>query len=146
MKFRIVIDKEKEEEIVAQVHERTPLIDEIEAMITGAKTADEITGYDEGDIKLLKICEVDAFYIEDGKTYAAYSDGRKYRIKLHLYELESILPKNFRKINKSDIANIKRIARFRTSLNGAVDAVFKSGFSDYISRRCFAELKKEYSL
>ncbi len=146
MKFRIVIDREKEEEIVARVHERTPLIDEIEALVTGTGAVDEITGYDEGDIALLKICNVDAFYIEDGKTYAAYTDGKKYRIKMHLYELESLLPKHFRKINKSDIANMKRIVRFRTALNGAVDAVFKSGFSDYISRRCFAELKKELSL
>lgn len=30
MKFRIVIDKEKEEEVVARVHVRTPLIDELE--------------------------------------------------------------------------------------------------------------------
>lgn len=29
MKFRIVIGKEKEEEIVARVHKKTPLIDEI---------------------------------------------------------------------------------------------------------------------
>lgn len=146
MKFRIVIDKEKEEEIVARVREKTHLIEEIEALVTGAGTADEIVGYDEDDIKLLKIDDIEAFYIEDGKTYAAYADRKKYRVKMHLYELESILPKNFRKINKSNIANMKHIVRFKTSLNGAVDAEFKSGFSDYISRRCFAELKRRYSL
>lgn len=146
MKFRIVIDKEKEEEVVARVHSRTPLIDEIEALVTRDGTAEEIPGYDEDDIKMLKIKEVEAFYIEDGKTYATYSDKKHYRVKLHLYELETILPKNFEKINKSNIANMKHIVRFRTSLNGAVDAEFKSGFSDYISRRCFAELKRRYSL
>lgn len=146
MKFRIVIDKEKEEEIVARVHEKTPLIEELEALVTGAGAAEEIAGYDEDGIRVLRTGETECFYVEDGKTYAAYSDGKRYRIKLHLYELESALPKNFRRINKSNIANMKRIVRFRTSLNGAVDAVFKSGFSDYISRRCFAELKKEYSL
>lgn len=146
MKFRIVIDKNKEEEVVARIHTRTPLIDEIEALVTGDGAADEIPGYDEDDIKMLKIKEVEAFYIEDGKTYAAYSDKNQYRVKLHLYELEAILPKSFEKINKSNIANMKHIVRFRTSLNGAVDAEFKSGFSDYISRRCFAELKRRYSL
>lgn len=146
MKFRVVIDKNKEEEVVAHVHTRTPLIDEIEALVTRDGIADEIPGYDEDNIKVLKIKEVEAFYIEDGKTYASYSDKKRYRVKLHLYELEAILPTEFEKINKSNIANMKRIVRFRTSLNGAVDAEFKSGFSDYISRRCFAELKRRYSL
>jgi len=146
MKFRIVIDKEKEEEIVARVHEKTPLLDEIEELVSRSETRDEIIGYDEEDIRPLKISDVEAFYIEDGKTYAACTDGKRYRVKMHLYELEAVLPRSFRRINKSDIANMKHIVRYRSSLNGAVDAVFRSGFSDYISRRCFAELKREYSL
>jgi len=146
MKFKLIIDREKDEEIVARVHEKTPLIQRIEAMVNETQTTDEVVGYYEDEIRMLTISEVEAFYIEDGKTYAAYSDKKRYRVKMHLYELEAILPDNFRRINKSDIANMKRILRFRTALNGAVDAVFRSGFSDYISRRCFAELKKEYSL
>lgn len=146
MKFRIIIDIEKEEEIVARVHKKTPLIDEIEALVSETGTLNEVVGYDEDDIKMLKICDIEAFYIEDAKTYAAYTDQKKYRVKMHLYELESVLPPNFRKMNKSNIANMKHIVRFKTSLNGAVDAEFKSGFSDYISRRCFAELKRRYSL
>lgn len=146
MKFRIVIDKEKEEEIVARVHERTPLLDEIEALVDRAGGEEEVVGYDEDDILMVRFADVEAFYVEGGKTYAACSDGKRYRIKKPLYELEAVLPAGFRRINKSAIANMKRIVRFRSGLNGAVDAVFRSGFSDYISRRCFAELKKEYSL
>jgi len=146
MKFRIIIDKENEEEIVARVHERTPLLDELEALVSGADGIDGIAGYNGDDITPLDIRSVEAFYVEDGKTYAAYSDGKKYRVKLHLYELEAVLPRGFRRINKSDIANMKHIVHFRSALNGAVDAVFRSGFSDYISRRCFAEIKKELSL
>lgn len=146
MKFRIVIDKEKEEEVVARVHARTPLIDELEELVTSDKNIEEIIGYDEDEIIKLRVKDVEAFYIEDGKTYAAYSDKKCYRVKLHLYELEAILPKDFNKINKSNLANMKHIVRFKTALNGAVDAEFKSGFSDYISRRCFADLKRRFSL
>ncbi len=146
MKFRLIIDKEKEEEVVATVHERTRLTDEIEQLVAREGAADEIVGYDEDVIKLLSVDEVEAFYIEDGKTYASYTDKKKYRVRLHLYELEAMLPPNFRKINKSNIANMNHIVKFRTSLNGAVDALFGSGFSDCISRRCFAELKRRYSL
>ncbi len=146
MKFRIVIDKAKEEEVVARIHARTPLIDELEELITGDRTADEIVGYDEDEIIKLHVRDVESFYIEDGKTYAVYSNKKRYRVKMHLYELEAILPKDFNKINKSNLANMKHIVRFKTSLNGAVDAEFKSGFRDYISRRCFADLKRRYSL
>uniref|UniRef100_UPI004056E197 LytTR family DNA-binding domain-containing protein n=1 Tax=Acetatifactor sp. TaxID=1872090 RepID=UPI004056E197 len=146
MKFRIVIDKEKEEEVVARIHARTPMIDELEELVTCDKTAEEIIGYDEDEIIKLRVKDVEAFYIENGKTYAAYSDKKRYRVKLHLYELEAILPKDFNKINKSNLANMKHIVRFKTSLNGSVDAEFKSGFSDYISRRCFADLKRRFSL
>lgn len=146
MKFRVVIDREKEEEIVARVRERSPFVDELEAFVRNGQRADEIAGYTEDDIRMLKIQDIEAFYIENGKTYAAYTDRKRYRIKLHLYELETILPENFHKINKSDIANMKHIVCFKTALNGAVDAEFKSGFRDYISRRCFAELKRRYSL
>lgn len=146
MKFKLFIDKEKDEEIVATVHKRTKLIDEIEALVINENLADEIVGYDEDGFVILNTQEVEAFYIENSKTYAVCTDKKRYRIKSPLYELEAMLPKNFRKINKSNIANMKHIVRFRTTLSGAVDAEFKSGFSDYISRRCFAELKRRYSL
>ncbi len=146
MKFRVFIDKEKDEEIVATVHKRTKLIDEIEELVAGENATDEIVGYDESGIARLNIKNIEAFYIENGKTYAVCTNGQRYRIRSPLYELETVLPQNFRKINKSNIANMNHIVRFRTTLGGAVDAEFKSGFSDYISRRCFAELKRRYSL
>lgn len=146
MKFKLFIDQEKEEEIIATVHKRNKLIDEIEALVINENCADEIVGYDEEGVVILNIENVEAFYIENSKTYAVCTDKKQYRVKSPLYEFENILPKNFRKINKSNIANMKHIVRFRTTLSGSVDAVFKSGFSDYISRRCFSELKRRYSL
>ena len=146
MNFKIFIDKEKEEEIVATVHKRTKLIDEIEALVVNENTANEIVGYDEDGIVILKLENIEAFYIENSKTYAVCTDKKRYRVKSALYELEKILPSNFKKLNKSNLANMKHIVRFKTLLNGAVDAEFKSGFTDYISRRCFAELKRRYSL
>ncbi len=146
MKFRIIIDKEHEEEIVARVHQRTPLLDEIEAMVSNVETVKEIVGYDDGDIKILQVKDVESFYIENGKTYAGCVDGKRFVVKKALYELEEILPTHFRKINKSNIANIKHIVQYKTAINGAVDAQFRSGFQDYVSRRCFVELKRRYSL
>ena len=146
MKFRIIIDKNQEEEIVARVHKRTPMLDELEKMILQAESISEITGYDDGDIQILPVRDIETFYIERGKTYAGCVNGKRYVIRKPLYELEEMLPNNFQKINKSNIANMKHIVRYKTAINGAVDAEFRSGYSDYVSRRCFAELKKRYSL
>ena len=146
MKFRIIIDKEHEEEIVARVHKRTPLIDQIESMISNTESIVEISAYDDGDIQILPVCDIETFYIERGKTYAGCVNGKRYVIRKPLYELEEILPNNFQKINKSNIANMKHIVRYKTGFNGSVDAEFRSGYRDYVSRRCFAELKRRYSL
>ncbi len=140
MKFRLIIDKEKDEEIVATVHKRTPLIDEIDALIS--KTADRIPGYIEDDIKMLSVSEIECVTVLDGKTYAIDSKNRQYRLKQRLYELEEQLPSSFIRINKSALANEAALDRFSVTVAGSVDAVFKCGYTEYVSRRCFAQIKR----
>ena len=55
MKFKLIIDKEKEEEVVATVHDRTALIDEIEALLQKHAGTDRIPGYTEEE--KLQICK-----------------------------------------------------------------------------------------
>ena len=140
MKFKLILDKSKEEEVVATVHSRTPLIDEIEALIS--KYTDRIPGYTEDDIKMLAISEIECVTVLDGKTYAIDSKNRRYRLKQRLYELEATLPPSFIRINKSTLANEKALDRFTVTYAGSVDAVFKCGYTEYVSRRCFAQIKR----
>jgi DNA-binding LytR/AlgR family response regulator len=140
MKFRLIIDKAKEEEVVATVHERCPLIDEIEALIS--KHTDRIPGYTEEDIKMLSVSEIECITVLDGKTYAIDFQNRRYRLKQRLYELEEQLPVSFIRINKSTLANENALDRFSVTYAGSVDAVFKCGYSEYVSRRCFAQIKR----
>ena len=146
MIFRLHIDPECEENVTANVHRRTPLIDEIERLIADDAVRDRIAGYSGDEIAMLSIQSVECFFVEGDRTYAVYSNGEKYVVKKRLYELEKLLPGEFERINKSAIANWKRIARFKVQLSGAVDAVFKSGYTDCISRRCFSDLKRRYGL
>lgn len=146
MIFRLNINPECEEEVVANVHKRTPVIDEIERIVTKENAADHITGYLEDEITLLSFEDIECFFVEDEKTYALLSNGKKYTVRKRLYELESMLPSDFIKINKSAIANGKKIARFKVLLSGAVDAEFASGYTDCISRRCFAEIRRRFGL
>ena len=140
MKFRLIIDKEKEEEVVATLHERSPLIDEIEALLS--KHTDRIPGYTEDNIKMLTISEIECITVLDGKTYAIDSKSHSYRLKQRLYELEQQFPPYFIRINKSTLANENALDRFTVTVAGSVDAVFKCGYTEYVSRRCFAQIKR----
>lgn len=140
MKFRLIIDKEKDEEVVATVHCRNALVAAIEALIS--KHSDRIPGYTDDDIKMLTVSQIQCITVLDGKTYAIDSDNRRYRIKQRLYELEQQLPSSFIRINKSTLANEALLDRFTVTYAGSVDAVFKCGYREYVSRRCFAQIKR----
>jgi len=146
MKFKLVINKEAEEEVTAVVHERTEMTDAIEHIVMNDGQLDELYGYSADVIKILKINEIESIFALEGTIYVSYSDGKQYLIKVRLYEIESKLPECFIRINKSAIANRRKIVQFDVQFSGAVDAVFKSGYKDYVSRRCFAELKRRYGI
>ena len=142
MKFKLIIDQEKDEEVIVTAKERSALIDEIEALIS--KHTDRIPGYIEDEIKMLSISQIECVTVLEGKTYAIDSNNQRYRLKGRLYELEATLPSSFIRINKSALANEKALDRFAVTYTGAVDAVFKCGYREYVSRRCFAQIKRRF--
>ena len=146
MKFKLIIDKTKDEEIVATVHGRTELTDKIEALVMAYEKSDRIVAYSEDDIKILKFGEIECITAVEGKICAIDSQGEMYRLKQRLYELEKILPTSFIRINKSSFANENGIKKFSATFSGGVDAVFKCGYREYVSRRCFAVIKRRYEL
>ena len=146
MKFTLIIDKEKDEEVVATVHERTALTDEIEALVLKYAGADRIPAYRDEDMKMLAFSDIECVTVLDGKTYAIDSRNQRYRLRLRLYELEALLPTPFIRINKSTLANENRLDRFAVTYSGAVDAVFKCGYTEYVSRRCFAQIKRRFDV
>lgn len=143
MKFKLIIDKTKDEEVVATVHERSALTDELEALVSNH--TDRIPAYTDDDMRLLSFSDIECITVLDGKTYAIDGQNKRYRLKARLYELETQLPPSFIRINKSALANRARLDRFAVTYSGAVDAVFKCGYTEYVSRRCFAEIKRRLS-
>ena len=144
MKFTLIIDKEKDEEVVATVHQQTALIDEIEALVLKYAGNDRIPAYRDDDMKMLAFSDIECVTVLDGKTYAIDSKNQRYRLRQRLYELEALLPASFIRINKSTLANEKCLDRFAVAYSGAVDAVFKCGYREYVSRRCFSEIKRRF--
>lgn len=140
MKFKLIIDPEKEEEVLITAHSRNALIGEIEMLIS--KHTDRIPGYTEDNIKMLSVTDIACITVLDGKTYAIDARNCRYRLKQRLYELEQQLPPSFIRINKSALANEALLDRFSVTVVGSVDAVFKCGYTEYVSRRCFAQIKR----
>ena len=144
MKFKLIIDKEKEDEVVITAQKRTALIDEIEMLIS--KYTDRIPGYTDDNVKMLSVAQIECVSVLDGKTYAIDSANCRYRLKQRLYELERTLPSSFIRINKSALANESALDRFAVTVAGSVDAVFKCGYREYVSRRCFAQIKRRFEI
>ena len=96
------------------------------------------------EMRKLKFQEIECITILDRKVIAIDTNGNYYRIQDRLRELEDVLPSYFIRINKSTLANEQRIQRFDTAFSGGVDAIFQCGYREYVSRRCFAEIRRRY--
>ena len=144
MKYKLVIDKNAEEEIIAIVHAPSALTQQIEDLVCGFSGGDTILGYRDDGLRMLFYGEIECITVLDRKVIAIDSKGDRYRIQDRLRDLEDRLPSCFIRINKSALANEHRIARFDAVFSGGVDAVFQCGYREYVSRRCFAEIRRRY--
>ena len=144
MKYKLILDKEAEEEIVVTVHAPSALTEQIENLIRDFAGKDCIMGYGEEEMRRLSFGEIECLTVLDRRVVAIDQDGRHYHVKDRLRDLESVLPSYFIRINKSTLANEHRILRFSAAVGGGVDAVFQCGYRDYVSRRCFSEIKRRY--
>ena len=144
MKYKLIIDKDAEEEIIVVVHAPSSLTGEIEDLVRNFSGADFIMGYRDEEIRKLPFGEIECITVIDRKVIAIDTNGSHYSIKDRLRDLENILPSYFIRINKSTLANEHCIERFDAGLGGGVDAVFHCGYKEYVSRRCFAEIRRRY--
>ena len=82
MKFRLIVDESKEEEVVVTVHERSTLTDQLEALVMEHTGADRIVAFTEDEMKRLSFSDIECITVLDGKTYAidtemGYEDNAK---------------------------------------------------------------------
>ena len=144
MKYKLIIDKNVEEEIVAIVHAPSSLTQQIENLVCSFSGLDSIMGYRDNEMRKLAFDEIECITILNRKVIAIDAGGTHFALKDRLRDLEAILPSYFIRINKSTLANEHRIARFDAAFSGGVDAMFQCGYREYVSRRCFAEIRRRY--
>ena len=146
MKYKLIINKEAEEEVIAIVHAPGRITEEIENLVLSYEGMDKITGISDNCISQLHFSDIECLTVMERKIIAIDKQGTRYRISQRLCELEKILPSYFIRINKSTLANKNRILRFETVFSGAVNAVFQCGYKEYVSRRCFTEMKRRLTI
>jgi DNA-binding LytR/AlgR family response regulator len=144
MKYKLIIDRNADEEIIAIVHAPSALTQQIEDLVRGYSGVDFLTGFGEDEMCKLSFGEIECITVLDRKVVAVCTGGKRYFLKDRLRDLENILPSYFIRINKSTLANENSIIRFDTVISGGVDAVFRCGYREYVSRRCFAEIRRRY--
>ena len=144
MKYKLIIDKNAEEEITVIAHAPSSLTQQIEDLVFTHSGQESIMGYRDDEMRKLTFSEIECITILDRKVIAIDSGGNHYRIQDRLRDLEDILPTYFIRINKSTLANEHRILRFDAAFSGGVDAVFQCGYREYVSRRCFGAIRRRY--
>lgn len=144
MKYTLIIDKAAEEEIIVTVHEPSALTRQIEDLVRGFSGADGIIGYRDDEMRKLPFHRIECISVLNRKVIAIDRDGNQFTLRNRLRDLEDILPSYFIRINKSALANEHCILRFDAAFSGGVDAVFQCGYREYVSRRCFAQIRRRY--
>ena len=144
MKYKLIIDKTAEEEIIAVVHAPSSLTEKIENLVCSFSGADSIIGYRDDGMRKLPFGDIECITVINRKVIAIDTKGIRYSMKDRLRDLDVMLPSYFIRINKSTLANEHRILRFDAVFSGGVDAVFMCGYREYVSRRCFAEIRRRY--
>ena len=139
MKFSLVIDKNRDEEVIVYCHSENEITESIKRLLK----ADDFTflGQKGDEYKRLQIKDIFCFTVEDNKVYA-YLENDKYRIKERLYKIEENLPKFYVKINQSTIINIKKIDSFYSGFSATLKVKLKNGYTDYVSRRNLKNVKE----
>ena len=144
MKYRLIIDKNAEEEVIAIVHAPSSLTQEIENLVCGFSGIDFVVGYRDEEMRKLSFNDIECVTVLERRVIAIDAKGNRYRLQDRLRNLEERLPSYFIRINKSTLANEHAIVRFDAAFSGGVDAVFRCGYREYVSRRCFSEIRRRY--
>lgn len=143
MKFTVILNSEREDEVIVYAKEKNSLVKSIEELVNGADNY--FTVQNERGIKRITEKEAYCFYIEDKKVYVL-TEKEKLLLKMRLYSIEEKLSEDFIKINQSTVINIKKIQRFDVSVTGTLKVIMKNGYTDYVSRRRIKNVKERLGL
>lgn len=144
MKVELNIDKKFEETIVTISANKVN--DEIQNLVNYIEIKEDyFIGVSDGKVRLLNLEDIIRVYVENRKVYVVTVEGR-FIVRKKLYEVQSMLTKDFIKISQSEIANIKYIHSLDLGLRGTIVINYKNSDISYVSRRMLKEFKMKLGL
>lgn len=144
MKVELNIDKKFGETIVTISTNKVN--DEIQNLVNYIENKEDyFTGISDGKVCLLNMEDIIRVYVEDRKVYVVTIEG-KFIIRKKLYEVQSMLNKDFIKISQSEIANVKYIHSLDLGLRETIVINYKNSDISYVSRRMLKEFKMKLGL
>ena len=141
MKVNIVIEPDLEEdyteihvrEITDEITRLSEFIQNKEQVITGTDEYERIVVIDEADIVSLHA---------EKKWCRIYTDTANYSCRKRLYEVENMLSKDYMRISKSIIVNLRKIESVEAVFNGMLLLRMKNGSKEYVSRTYLPKMKE----
>ena len=144
MKVELNIDKKFGETIVTISTNKVN--DEIQNLVNYIENKEGyFIGVLDDKVRLLNMEDIIRVYVEDRKVYVVTVEGR-FIVRKKLYEVQSILTKDFIKISQSEIANVKYIHSLDLGLRGTIVINYKNSDISYVSRRMLKEFKMKLGL
>ena len=92
MKYKLIIDKDVEEEITVIAHTPSSLTEQIENLVCSYSGADCLMGYREDEMRKLAFSDIECITILNRKVIAIDTRGVRFTLKERLRDLEGILP------------------------------------------------------
>lgn len=145
MKIHLHIEKQQQEtEVHIYAAEYNEMIEQLMKKINSAST-ENIVGYLNSDIHLLKPEEIFSIYTEDARVYLQ-TDEEEFECKSKLYELEERYGNKFVRANKSMLVNMDKIASIQSKVLGNPLLLLSNGCNVAVSRKYFKLLKEKLGL
>lgn len=144
MKIQIeVVNDLPEDEVIIKCSQIDTSIQNIQQFILEqTKASSTMTFFKENEEYFFSLDDVLFFETSGDKVYAHTADDA-YSIKYRLYELEEILPRQFIRISKSGILNIKHIYSIQRNLTASSLIRFRGSHQQvYVSRGYFKNLQQ----
>lgn len=145
MKIRIELEEGlDEDEILIRCHSLTDEITRIQNVLSSAVAARQNLVLYKADAEYYVALEDILFFETESNGINAHTRDNVYQVKYRLYELEEILPRNFLRISKSAIINVREIYSLsKSSLSTTSVAAFSNSHKQVFVSRHYVKLLKE---
>ena len=131
-------------DIVIRAKEHDAQVDEIIKGLTSSETA-KITALDSDNCQTVIEATDIVFISAEGKNVNIVTGNGNFRAKQSLQNIEKLLGKDFLRVSRFEIVNLKKVKKYDFTLVGTLRVEFYNGMETWASRRYIPLIKERIS-